>query len=125
MAAKRSKRAAAGHAPIVTLTTDFGTRDPFVGIMKGVILARAPAARIVDLTHEVSAQNVLAGAYALASAARWFPRGTIHVAVVDPGVGTQRRALLVETAHGWFVGPDNGVLSLAAPTRAIRRIFDV
>jgi len=135
MAARRSSRvtraratggdAAAGHAPIVTLTTDFGTRDPFVGIMKGVILARAPAARIVDLTHEVSAQNVLAGAYALASAARWFPRGTIHVAVVDPGVGTQRRALLVETAHGWFVGPDNGVLSLAAPTRAIRRIFDV
>src|SRR5690606_33800338 len=61
----------------------------------------------------------------LASAVPWFPRGTIHVAVVDPGVGTRRRALLVETRAGWLVGPDNGLLSLAAPARAIRRIFDV
>src|SRR5690349_14613822 len=125
MAAKRSKRAASGAAPIVTLTTDFGTRDPFVGIMKGVILAAAPAVRLVDLTHQVPPQNVTAGAYALASAARWFPARTIHLAVVDPGVGTRRRALLIETADAWFVGPDNGLLSLAVPVRAIRRIFDV
>jgi S-adenosylmethionine hydrolase len=125
MAARRSKHAASGAAPIVTLTTDFGTRDPFVGIMKGVILAGAPAARLVDLTHQVPPQNVIAGAYALASAARWFPARTIHVAVVDPGVGTRRRALLIETADAWFVGPDNGVLSLAVSLRAARRIFDI
>jgi len=120
--ASRSRPAA---APVVTLTTDFGTRDTFVGVMKGVILRAAPDARLVDLTHEVPPQNVVAGAHALASATRWFPPGTIHVAVVDPGVGTQRRALLVETADGWLVGPDNGLLSLAAPVTAIRRIYDV
>jgi S-adenosylmethionine hydrolase len=134
MAARRSKRgvsapsepaSAGGRAPVITLTTDFGTRDPFVGIMKGVILRAAPEARIVDLTHAVPAQNVLAGAYALWSAARWFPPRSIHVAVVDPSVGRRRRALLVETADAYFVGPDNGVLSLAASPRAIRRIFDV
>src|SRR5436853_5708874 len=129
MAARRSRRAgdrsAAPAAPIVTLTTDFGTSDPFVGIVKGVILRLAPAARIVDLTHAVPAQNVLAGAQLLASAARWFPKGTIHVAVVDPGVGTRRRAIAVETAEGWFVGPDNGLLSLAVPARSARRIVDV
>jgi S-adenosylmethionine hydrolase len=132
MAAQRSRRAgerrvlpAPGAAPIVTLTTDFGARDPFVGIMKGVILGRAPTARIVDLTHAVPPQNVFAGAHALASAVRWFPRGTIHVAVVDPGVGTKRRALAIETADAWFVGPDNGLASLAVPARAIRRILDV
>ena len=130
MAAKRSKRAderapAPAAAPIITLTTDFGSRDPFVGIMKGVILGLAPSARIVDLTHAVPAQNILAGAHLLASAARWFPQGTIHVAVVDPGVGTRRRALAVETADAWFVGPDNGVLSLALPARTVMRIIDV
>lgn len=135
MAARRSSRARsappapspadAGSLPVVTLTTDFGLVDPFVGIMKGVILDIAPAARIVDVTHGVPAQNVVAGAYALASAVPWFPRGSVHVAVVDPGVGTRRRALLVETADGWLVGPDNGLLSFAAPARAVRRIFDV
>jgi hypothetical protein len=111
--------------PIVTLTTDFGTRDPFVGIMKGVILDVAPEARLVDLTHEVPAQDVVAGAHVLRSAVPWFPRGTIHLAVVDPGVGTRRRALLIETDGAWFVGPDNGLLSLAVPARAARRILDV
>jgi S-adenosylmethionine hydrolase len=132
MAARESKSPrerrvlpAPGPAPIVTLTTDFGERDPFVGIMKGVILGRAPAARLVDLTHAVPRQNVAAGAYALASAARWFPRGAIHLVVVDPGVGTARRALAIETADAWFVGPDNGVASVAVPARAVRRIIDV
>jgi len=123
--AARSRRAPAERAPIVTLTTDFGTRDAFVGIMKGVILGIAPHARLVDLTHEVPPQNVLAGAHALWSSAKWFPSGTIHVAVVDPGVGTRRRALLIETRDAWFVGPDNGLLSLAAPARAVRRILDI
>jgi len=112
-------------ASVVTFTTDFGSRDPFVGIIKGVILGIAPTARLVDLTHAIPPQNVAAGAHALASAAPWFPPGTIHVAVVDPGVGTRRRALVVETADAYFVGPDNGVLSLAASRRATRRIVDV
>jgi S-adenosylmethionine hydrolase len=123
--AERSRPAGYAAAPIVTLTTDFGLVDPFVGIMKGVILGIAPAARIVDLTHGVPAQHIAAGACALASAVRWFPRGSVHVAVVDPGVGTRRRAILVETADWWLVGPDNGLLSLAAPARTVRRIFDV
>lgn len=135
MAARRSKRGTAApaptavgqpsRAPIITLTTDFDTRDPFVGIMKGVLLSLAPDARIVDLTHAIPPQNVAAGAHLLRSAAPWFPPGTIHVAVVDPGVGTRRRALLVETADAYFIGPDNGLLSLAVPARAVRRIIDV
>lgn len=126
--ATRSRRAGGAtprFSPVVTLTTDFGTRDPFVGIMKGVILGRAPFAQIVDLTHEVPPQAVAAGAHVLRSAAPWFPRGTIHVAVVDPGVGTRRRALVVETDDACFVGPDNGLLSLAVERNAIRRIVDV
>ena len=128
MAARRSRRAPAAapdRAPIVTLTTDFGTRDPFVGIMKGVMLGIAPDARFVDLTHEVPAQDVVAGAHVLRGAVRWFPRGTIHLAVVDPGVGTRRRALAVATDDAWFVGPDNGLFSFAAPARAVRAIVDV
>jgi S-adenosylmethionine hydrolase len=118
-------RRKATPASVITLTTDFGTRDPFVGIMKGVMLGIAPNVRIVDVTHAVPPQNVAAGAYALRSATPWFPPGTIHVAVVDPGVGTRRRALLVETAAAYFIGPDNGLLSLAAPMRTVRRIIDV
>jgi S-adenosylmethionine hydrolase len=131
MAARRNSPGGSASAgtkhqpPLITLTTDFGVRDPFVGIMKGVLLGIAPAARIVDLTHAVPPQSVLAGASLLASAVAWFPPGTIHVAVVDPRVGTRRRALLVETTNAYFVGPDNGLLSLAAPARAIRRIIDV
>jgi hypothetical protein len=125
-AAPRSSAVAAGaRPPLVTLTTDFGTHDPFVGIMKGVILGRAPLARIVDVTHEVPPQAIAAGAHVLRSAAPWFPHGTIHVAVVDPGVGTRRRALVVETVDACFVGPDNGILSLAVEARAVRRIVDV
>jgi len=100
-------------APIVTFTTDFGTRDPWVGIMKGVILSIAPAARLVDLSHEIAAQNILEGALCLEAAARFFPRGTIHLAVVDPGVGGVRRALAVQAGEQRYVGPDNGLLSLA------------
>jgi S-adenosylmethionine hydrolase len=93
--------------------------------MKGVILGIAPEARIVDLTHEVPPQDVLAGALALEAAAPYFPLGTIHVAVVDPGVGTRRRALLVTTRTAVFVGPDNGVLSLAAAAGRGTRTLDV
>ena len=98
---------------IITLTTDFGTADTFVGQMKGVILGIAPGATVVDLTHEVPPQDTVAGALAVESAVDAFPDGTIHVVVVDPGVGTSRRALAVRATRHVYVGPDNGVLTLA------------
>jgi S-adenosylmethionine hydrolase len=109
--------------PIVTFTTDFGSRDGYAGAMKGVVLSLAPSATLVDVTHGVPPQDVVSGAVALAQAASLFPRGTIHVAVVDPGVGGNRADLLVESGDSFFVGPDNGVLSLAA--RAGRRIYRI
>ncbi len=97
----------------ITLTTDFGLDDWFVGTMKGVIGAICPGAHIVDLTHGVPPGDVQAGAFALASAYRYFPRGTVHLAVVDPGVGSDRPALAVKAREHLFVGPDNGLLSIA------------
>jgi S-adenosylmethionine hydrolase len=109
--------------PIVTFTTDFGFHDGYAGAMKGVVLSLAPATTLVDITHGVPPQDVTAGAVALAQAAALFPPGTIHIAVVDPGVGGARADLLVASGGSFFVGPDNGVLSLAARRpRLIRRI---
>jgi S-adenosylmethionine hydrolase len=108
---------------IVTFTTDFGSSDGYAGAMKGVVLSLAPSATLVDITHGIAARDVAGGAFALAQAAPLFPAGTIHVAVVDPGVGTARADLLVEAGGSLFVGPDNGLLSLAArPPRRIYRI---
>jgi S-adenosylmethionine hydrolase len=98
--------------PIITLTTDFGTSDHLVGTMKGVILNINPAARIVDLNHHVTPFDVLDGALSVANAYRYFPARTIHVVIVDPGVGTNRRPLLVSGDKQYFVAPDNGVLSM-------------
>jgi S-adenosylmethionine hydrolase len=108
--------------PLITLTTDFGLSDAYVGAMKGVIATMCPAARVVDLTHDVEPQNVLTGAFLLETAWRYFPAGTVHVAVVDPGVGTARRRLAISADGHNFVGPDNGVLSaaLADETRGTR-----
>lgn len=103
--------AAASAIPLITLLTDFGTADTCVGSMKGAILGINPEARIVDLTHEVPAHNIRSGAYLLQTATRYFPPGTIHVAVVDPGVGSARRPLLVSTSTQHFLAPDNGLLS--------------
>jgi S-adenosylmethionine hydrolase len=97
--------------PLITLTTDFGPKDGFVGTMKGVIWGICPAARIADISHEVPPQNVQSGAIALWRAAPYFPPGTVHVAVVDPGVGTERRALAVRLGSHYFVGPDNGIFT--------------
>ena len=97
--------------PIITLLTDFGTHDYFVGAMKGVILSANPAAVIVDITHEVPPQDIRAAAFNLLATYRDFTSGTIHVAVVDPGVGSNRRPILVECAAQVFVGPDNGLFS--------------
>jgi len=97
---------------VVTLTTDFGLQDQYVGVMKGVILGIAPGAAIVDLTHDIRAYEITEAAFNLAQAYRYFPKKTVHVAVVDPGVGTSRRPILVEAAGQYFVGPDNGIFSM-------------
>jgi len=96
---------------IVTLTTDFGLRDHYAGVMKGVIASIHPAANVVDICHEARPFCVAQGAFFIAQAYRFFPRGTVHIVVVDPGVGSSRRALLAEAAGQYFVAPDNGVLS--------------
>ncbi len=97
---------------IITLTTDFGLSDHFVGTMKGVLLSLAPAATLVDITHEIGAYAIGEGAFAIAQAYRYFPKKTVHLVVVDPGVGTQRRPIVAEAAGQFFVAPDNGVLSM-------------
>lgn len=99
--------------PLVTLTSDFGLRDYYVGAMKGVVLSLAPSARIVDISHDIGAQDILEGAFVLHYAAREFPPGTIHCAIVDPGVGSARRALAFASQEQLWVGPDNGLLSFA------------
>jgi S-adenosylmethionine hydrolase len=104
---------------IVSLLSDFGLGDVYVAVMKARILAQDSTAQLVDLTHQVAPQDVRAGAFHLAQAAPWFPRGTVHLAVIDPGVGTARRAVAVQSENAFYVGPDNGLLWLAArPVRA-------
>jgi S-adenosylmethionine hydrolase len=97
--------------PVITLTTDFGSKDGFVGAMKGVIWGICPRAQIADIAHEISPQNVLEGAMALRRAYSFFPAGTVHIAVVDPGVGTERRPLAIRAGAWYLVGPDNGLFT--------------
>jgi len=97
---------------IITLTTDFGYRDPFAGMMKGVILQINPQAKIVDITHNISPHNIKEAAFTIGTTHSFFPPRTMHVVVVDPGVGSSRRPILVTTDHHYFIGPDNGVFSL-------------
>jgi len=110
---------------IITLTTDFGLRDSFVGTMKGVILGIAPRVQIVDLTHGIAAGDIRGGAFVLMTAAPFFPAGTIHVAVIDPGVGSARKAIAIRSRHAIFMGPDNGVLSWALKEEASLEIRSV
>jgi S-adenosylmethionine hydrolase len=98
--------------PIITLLTDFGIRDEYVGLMKGVILSINPAVAIVDITHRIDSQDMVQAAYAIHSAYRYFPSGSVHLIVVDPGVGTGRSLLALEMGNQYFVAPDNGVLTL-------------
>src|SRR6266850_4082258 len=97
--------------PIITLLTDFGSQDYFVGAMKGAILSVNPAAQIVDITHEIPPQDIEVGAFNLLAVYQDFPAGTIHLAVVDPGVGSARKPILIECGEQFFVGPDNGIFS--------------
>ena len=110
---------------IISFTTDFGLRDPYVAEMKAVILNISSNARIVDITHQIEKFNIRMGAYTLAAASPYFPKGTIHVAVIDPGVGTKREAILVQTKQGYFIGPGNGVLAFAAKSQGIRHIHRI
>jgi S-adenosylmethionine hydrolase len=107
--------------PIITLLTDFGTKDHYVASIKGVILRINPLCTLIDITHEVSPQNIREGAFLLANACPYFPKGTIHVSVVDPEVGGRRRPLLLVTRNYFFIGPDNGLLTLAARKDGIRQ----
>jgi S-adenosyl-L-methionine hydrolase (adenosine-forming) len=113
--------------PLLTLTTDFGLSDHYVGVMKGVILSICPAARLVDICHDLRAYEVSEAAFTLAQAWHWFPRATIHVVVIDPGVGTSRRPILVQAGGHTFVAPDNGVLSMVysrEPKHKVREIVN-
>jgi S-adenosylmethionine hydrolase len=107
---------------IITLTTDFGLADGYVGTMKGVILDIAPTATIVDISHEITPQDVRGAAYVLYAATPYFPQGTIHVVVVDPGVGSERRAVALRTPQATFVAPDNGVLSYVVAGERVEEI---
>jgi S-adenosyl-L-methionine hydrolase (adenosine-forming) len=110
---------------IVSLTTDFGLKDPYVAEMKAAILGICPDAVLVDVTHGVDKFNVRAGAFMLASAAPYFPRGSVHVAVVDPCVGTHRQPIIIETETAFFVGPDNGLLILAAESAGLKQMVRI
>jgi S-adenosyl-L-methionine hydrolase (adenosine-forming) len=110
---------------VITLLTDFGTSDYFVSAMKGVILSINPDARLVDITHEIPAQDIEAAAFTLLTAHTSFPPGTIHLAVVDPGVGSARRAIVVEAGRQVFVGPDNGIFSYVCERETHARVFEV
>lgn len=115
----------AGSMSIISLLSDFGGKDPYVAEMKAVILSINPQARIIDITHEIEKFDIRMGAYVLASAAPYFPQNTVHVAVVDPGVGTKRRPIIVETSRSLYVGPDNGLLMLAAHKEHIKTVYTI
>jgi hypothetical protein len=110
---------------IITLTSDFGLKDPFVGMIKGVILGIHPEVRVVDITHEIPPQDILAGAFVIHSTYPYFPKGTIHMAVVDPTVGSPRRPLLMLSGGQVFIGPDNGIFSLIFRDDRDAKVFHI
>lgn len=111
--------------PLLTLTTDFGTTDGYVGAIKGAVLSLAPQAEIVDISHEIPPQDIWQGAWCLRRAASRFPRGTLHLAVVDPGVGSERTGVVIQTKRYLLIGPDNGLLTLAAKDDGIVRLVEI
>ncbi|WP_165064638.1 SAM hydrolase/SAM-dependent halogenase family protein [Paludisphaera rhizosphaerae] len=110
---------------IVTLTTDFGLEGPYVGAMKGILLGLAPGVAMVDVCHSITPQNVLEGAFVLEGIVTAFPEGTVHLAVVDPGVGTPRRLLAVKAAGQWFVLPDNGLITGVARANGVEAVWEI
>jgi hypothetical protein len=111
--------------PIISLLTDFGTKDPYVAEMKAVIVSICPEAQVIDVSHQIEKFNIRMGAFILASAVPYFPEKTIHVAVVDPHVGTKRRPIIVEAQRYFYVGPDNGILMLSAQKEGIKRVCQI
>src|SRR5476651_1878379 len=111
--------------PVIALLTDFGTRDHYAGTMKGVALGICPDATLVDISHDVPAHDVLAGALELAAAYRYFPAGTTFLVVVDPGVGSTRRGIAAEAGDYRFVAPDNGVLTAALADHPPKRVVEL
>jgi len=107
---------------IVSFVTDFGTADPYAGIVKGIVLGANPHANIADITHQIPAHDIISGAFTLVRSYRFFPEGTVHVAIVDPGVGKSRKSIAVKTERYLFVGPDNGILS---PVLSLERIQEI
>ena len=110
---------------ILTLTTDFGSDGPYVAAMKGVVLGLAPGVQIVDVSHTVTPQNILEGAFVLSEIVDMFPGGTVHLAVVDPGVGTDRRLIAANVADQWFVLPDNGLISGVTRNRTPAGVWEI
>jgi len=110
---------------MITLTTDFGTSDGYVAAMKGVMLSIHPEARLVDVTHEIEPQDVMEAAFVLRTTVPYFPAETVHLVVVDPGVGTDRRAVAVRSGDHWFVGPDNGVFPLVLDDQEPDAIYEL
>ena len=110
---------------IVTLLSDFGLHDSYVAEMKASVLSTCPHAILVDISHEIEKFDIKAGAFVLATAAKSFPKGTVHLAVVDPGVGSERRPIIVESGRGYYVGPDNGILMLAARSYGVRSVYQI
>lgn len=110
---------------IITLTTDFGTSDGYVGAVKGVILSIYPRVRLIDLSNEIPSYDIVVGAFHLGCAFSFFPKGTVHLAVVDPGVGSDRRPIVVKTKKHLFVGPDNGLFTLVAQRDPVVAIYEL
>lgn len=110
---------------LIALITDFGLKDPYVGVMKAVIKSINPGVEVVDITHMITRHDVIEAAVALLVSARYFPRETIFVAVVDPGVGSERRPILIESNNYILIGPDNGVLTLLAERDGVKRVFEI
>src|SRR4030043_768563 len=108
--------------PIITLLTDFGTKDHYVASMKGVILSINPRCLPIDITHQVNPHDIREGAFILANAYSYFPKGTIHLSVVDPGVGGIRKPILIVTPHHFFIGPDNGLFTLVAQREKVKKV---
>lgn len=115
----------APNLPVITLLTDFGTVDYFVGAVKGAILSVNPGAVIADITHEIPPQDIESAAFTLLATYKTFPAGTIHVAVVDPGVGSARRAIIVSTGEHFFVGPDNGIFTYIYDRESSHQTFQI
>ena len=110
---------------IIALLTDFGVDDPYVGVVKGVIYSINPQARIIDITHSIEKFNVKQGAFVLYHSVDYFPPGTVYLACVDPGVGTERKCIIVKSKGGLFVGPDNGILIPAAKKLGLESVYEV